>query len=437
MEFDTNFITNAGNPDPDTWAPVNGEVDGETGYAIRPITSGSGEEFDVDLDELDADEDDRYNQADWDAFAGTTGLTLVVGMNEDVDPTLDPLPDPQLNAGSGATVLGASLLGIGTSRRDVAVSMQGVALLAPGDTLSFVGYRDESGILANTAPVDAALIFADRLQPLIIQGATADNAAGEPDTIGLTLVEPPAQEGDGDATDINNWMYSAWNVLDAAVVTDSAVTITAGSVGDEDGQYTGIYEGFDKDTPGGGEPDYSDTGEFPPTNTMMNSIWDLNGNLSANTSLGFILVDGIAPRLDSTADAQTDSGGTPLNDGGSEWEVFTISGTTRQVTVRAVFTEPVVWDLTGDETLDVTDADGLGLDAQLNAEVLRYSNVVNDDPLNVTTPRFVFNILPDRTVEAGDTLQILQAADVTGNNVNLAFDEIVLGSTGGDGYDIE
>jgi hypothetical protein len=171
-----------------------------------------------------------------------------------------------------------------------------------------------------------------------------------------------------------------------------------------------------------------------PTNIIKAAVDDLYGNTGG--TLMFELVDQIKPRILS---AQTDRGAIngegcgDANDG--IWCVGDQSGP-ENYSIAITMSEPVVWDVNGDSSLDEEDADLLHISARATPTTT-YSTFVNNlEPTCPKIPRFEFQLRADKTVAKGDTFKVLVANDTSGNAINPSYDEIVLNAAGS-GYDIK
>jgi hypothetical protein len=108
-------------------------------------------------------------------------------MSEDLDGTQDLAGIGTLETASGASIINRSIpgAGVGDDLRQVSVGISGLPLIRQGDKLSLAGIKDEAG---NAAESDAAVIFADKMEPLIVTGVISDG--DDEDKIVLTFTEP-------------------------------------------------------------------------------------------------------------------------------------------------------------------------------------------------------------------------------------------------------
>ncbi len=398
--------------------PLNGTS--ETGLPIFNITSGYGGTPTVDLEDLDeiggTPGDTIYNAADYAAFTAG-GFPITITMSEDLDGTQSLTGIGALHTTSGAAISAIQIPGVGDGLRDVALSITGLPLIKQGDTLDLVGIKDEAG---NQAEADAAVIFADSMEPLVVTGVVNDAGTGAvADQIILTFSEPLDETS---AEDIGNYTLSYLLATDTPVLSPSnVVTITATS----DTQYSDIHKGYDASGMGI---------DITPTNLLTQTVEDLNGNIGG--TLQFELADQYKPRIIDAwtdIDAINDTGCGDADDG--IWCVGDASGP-EEYTIYVQMTEPVVWDQDSDGDLDAVDADALGLQGRATPTSTYSAFVYNVDPADEYTPAFEFQLRAGEEVAEGDTFKVLTANDLSGNPVNTSYDEIVLKDAGA-GFDIK
>lgn len=402
--------------------PLNGTA--ETGLPIYEITSAYGgpPTPTVDLEALDliggTPGDSIYNAADYAAFTAA-GFPITLSLSEDLDGGQDLTGIGALHTSSGAAIANISIPGVGDGLKDVALAITGLPLIRQGDTLDLVGIEDEAG---NAAESDAAVIFADSMEPLIVTGVVNDAGTGSvADQIILTFSEPLDETS---AENIANYTLAALLGTDTAVLSPSnVVTITASA----DEQYEAIYAGYD--APAGGL-------DITPTNVINAAVDDLYGNTGG--TLSFAIADQYKPRI---LGAQTTAGlindaacAVPANDG--IWCVGDTDAVVENYTIIVTMSEPVVWDVNADGFLKADDATALGISASVTPTSTYFSIVgVNDPPLyNVLS--FDFQLRAGETVAEGDTFRIVTANDTSGNPINTLYDEIELDAATS-GYDIK
>ena len=395
--------------------PINGVA--ATGLPVFVLTSGvAGSE--IDLTVLDAISglapDGRYNQSDWAAFSAVGTSTITVGMSEDLDGS-QTVPDAVLTTDSAADATATTILGVGNDLKAVQVTLSGVPLIQPGDTLSFAGLLDEAG---NAAEADATLIFADMVEPLIVSGRVNDNGAAA-DTIVLAFTEP--LERVSAETETNYALPIAAPTQATLSVDGMTVTLCR----DNDPILDGVCNdgAFARVTPG-----------ITNANLIKALVDDLVGNTGG--TLFFQLTDTIAPRILS---AQTAGGGINLVAAGAaadgRWDVADGAGIAELYTIYITFSEPVVdANADGDPALTVDD-----LPSGVNIACLpavTYFGEEKIDPFSATALVFRFSKPVGQVVAAGDSCRVVGVQDLAlpANAVNLGFDAIVLNAALG-GYD--
>ncbi|MEW6442337.1 MAG: Ig-like domain-containing protein [bacterium] len=395
--------------------------DATTNFAIEPIL--------VDLEDLDqaggAADDNQYDADDYIAFAALSDAVELF-MSEDLAAVQDVTGT--LTATGGETLGACSVTNaeVAGGLPEVECVVNGIALVQQGDTIALT-VTDETG---NASDADAVVQLRDLIPALVASAETVDDGTN-PDQIVLTMSEPV--DATSAQTIANYTGVPGIGTATAALGADGVtVTITAAA----DGDFANVRPGFD----GAGL-------DIAAGNVLTALVADLQANVQAG--LGFQVVDEIAPRISSAANAVFTAVGPAVGDirvinvnaAVASDGRMDVGDTTDAYQLYTVFTEPVIWDVDGDGDLDADDADALGL-ALVASPDATYVNEANIAPfagfgaaVAPYAPGWSFAVVPGQTVAEDDAFQ-LTAEDIAGNAVNEDFDTVLLDAAT-TGYDID
>lgn len=395
-----------------------------TNWAIYPINVTAAA-----ITALGAD----YNAADYAAFAALPG-DVTIWMSEDLQAGQD-VNGELVNLGGGGETLGTcqvSQAEVTPGTPKITCTLNGIAQVQQNDHIILAGVLDEAGNVSEAG--DSVAHLYDTIPPFIASGVVQDNGT-DPDQIVLTMSEA--------VTPVSAQLlvnYAGVTLTGAtAVLGDDGVTVTITAAAD--GDFANVRPGFD-----GAGLDIAATNliNIKGTTPGTTGVRDLRGNFQPlldflpvgtpdgvdDVPFNFQLVDEVAPRILAAVTAAGAINTAAAVDGDG---ILAVGDATDTYALILVFSEPVVWDVNEDGSLNAADMDALGI-ALTAAPSARFTA-----PVNAAAPSpniLVFGLaVATGPVASLDSLTVT-TADLAGNAVNASFDTIVLrGST--EGYVIQ
>ncbi|MFH0801081.1 MAG: IPT/TIG domain-containing protein [bacterium] len=396
-----------------------------------------------------------YTLTDW-GVIDRSG-SLLVPMNEDLD-SAQTLPSLILSTSGASEITSASISGAGNSRRNIQVVLSDVTALATGDTISCAGVRDEAG---NAAPNNytAYLRLVDRMGPFLTSGAVETSGASN-DKLTIIFQESVDAASGGLA---GNYRY---HITGGAQPTGTFQTFGAFTCNlSPDGKTAtltgpaGSFDSFETTANAGGP--HIPGNAYARTLIDAKDVQDLSGNTLF--ALPFMIGDFVGPMIYDKTDPIPASLGVSQ---GGVWNVLTsptevINSISQAVDnkwevgdngyygmeayiVRVYYREQVVWDVNGDDVINITDAVSLGITASLVEQNLNTYSLLTPAIIAVDETygrwiEFGFSlnyITGAGSVSEGDILRINGIKDRWNNTARPGYSEIKLGGASG-GYELQ